>query len=61
MKDLKYLWAYLGPLSVIAGIYFSGIWSFGFVYVAFLILPIIEMFTPTDKTNAPENKRTRKH
>lgn len=54
MKDSKYLWAYFGPLSVVAGIYFGSVWSFGFVYVAFLILPIIEIFTPIDKTNAPE-------
>lgn len=53
MNDSKYLWAYLGPISCVAGIYFGGVWSFGFVYVAFLILPIIEFFTSTDKTNAP--------
>ncbi len=55
MKDSKYLWAYLGPISCIAGIYVGGVWSFGFVYVAFLILPLIEFFTPTDKTNSQAN------
>ncbi len=53
MNDSKYLWAYLGPISCVAGIYFGGVWSFGFVYVAFLILPVIEFFKSIDKTNAP--------
>ncbi len=55
MKDSKYLWAYTGTLAAIAGIHYSGVWSFGFFYLAFVILPIFEFFTPLDNTNVVEN------
>jgi len=51
MKDIKYLFAYFAPIVAFAGIYFGGIWSFGSVYVGFIIVPILEFFTPNSTEN----------
>lgn len=45
MNDAKYLIAYLGPIAAFLGFYLGGYWSFGVVYVGFIIIPIIELFT----------------
>ena len=42
--DAKYLIAYLAPLAAFIGIYLGGIWSFGAVYIAFVLIPILEFF-----------------
>jgi len=44
MKDLKYLLAYVAPLSAFIGLYFQGWLAPGSFYVAFVIIPIIEIF-----------------
>lgn len=59
-RDLKYFIAYLLPLAGFLGIYFGGVWSFGSIYVAFLILPILELILPTrTDTHAPEEEAER--
>lgn len=45
-KDLKYILAFLLPLVIWAGLYFKGAWSLGSVYLAFIIIPLIESFIP---------------
>lgn len=54
MKDLKYLLAYTGPIAAVAGIYFGGIRSFGITYMAFGILPFLELLLPQSTENHPE-------
>ncbi len=44
MRDFKYLIAYIIPIVVFASYYFGGIWSFSGIYVAFIIIPFIELF-----------------
>ncbi|MEM6769321.1 MAG: alkane 1-monooxygenase [Bacteroidota bacterium] len=59
-RDLKYLLAYLLPLSGYAGLYLGGIWSFGSIYVAFILLPILEFILPARTDNhAPEEETDR--
>jgi len=42
------------------GLYFGGIWSYGSIYVAFLILPLLELILPTSEENhAPEEEEAR--
>jgi len=55
-KDLKYLLAYISPVAAFAGIYLGGIWSFGSLYVGFLIIPLIEFFVPARPVNIPEEE-----
>ena len=59
-RDLKYLLAYLLPLSGYLGLYFAGVWSFGSIYVAFVILPLLEFLLPTrTDEHAPEEETQR--
>lgn len=57
-RDLKYLLAYLLPLSGYLGLYLGGIWSPGSIYLAFVILPILDQAFPpgTDEHLASEEK-----
>lgn len=55
-RDTKYLFAYILPLSAALGIYFQGIWSFGSVYVGFVLVPIAEQFLPQSGINVPESE-----
>ena len=59
-RDLKYLLAYLLPLSGFAGLHLGGLYSFGSIYVAFVLLPLLEFILPerTD-THAPEEEENR--
>jgi alkane 1-monooxygenase len=62
MKDLKYFLAYLLPISAFIGFYFRGPLSGGSVYLAFVIIPLVELFIPGKKDNLPpeEEERRRK-
>ena len=51
MKDLKYLLAYIGPIAAYLGLYLGGYWSFGIIYVGFILIPLIELFTPGNTIN----------
>ncbi len=53
LRDLKYLIAYLAPLSAFIGLYLGGWWSFGAIYIGFLIVPLFEFFLPQSKENFP--------
>lgn len=56
-KDAKYLVAYIAPLSAFLGIYFGGVWSLGSVYVAFVLIPVLETILPGSKENlSPEEE-----
>ncbi len=46
MKDLKYLIAYIAPVSAILGIFYGGFWSPAAFYVAFIIIPFLEFILP---------------
>ena len=59
-SDLKYLIAYVTPISAGIGLYVGGIWSFGAIYVAFIILPLLELITPNNGPNhRPEEESER--
>lgn len=56
MKDLKYLFAYVAPISAFVGLYYGGVWSLGAVYVAFGLIPLLELVLPYSKTNFTEEE-----
>lgn len=59
-RDFKYLLAYLLPISAVLGIYLGGWWSLGSIYVAFGILPALELILPKSSENAaPETEAER--
>ncbi len=60
MKDLKYLIAYLAPLSAMAAVYFGGYLSFAAFLVAFVSIPILELVLPKSTKNfTPEEEEVR--
>ncbi len=52
-RDAKYLIAYVAPLAAYLGIYLQGPWSFGSIYVGFVLIPFLEFFTPQSDENVP--------
>ena len=60
MKDVKYLFAYIGTLAAVLGLWLGGWWSFGMTYVAFGLIPFFELFIPKSVENhAPEAETER--
>ena len=60
MKDWKYLLAYLVPASAILALMWQGAWAWATVLLAFVIVPVLEVFTPVSSTNfAPEIEDSR--
>ncbi|MEO0789329.1 MAG: alkane 1-monooxygenase [Bacteroidota bacterium] len=57
-RDFKYLLAYTLPLSAFLGFYLGGIWSFGCTYVAFVVLPILELLLPSSTENVAEHEES---
>lgn len=60
-RDLKYLLAYLVPLSAVCSLYFHGIWSWTTILFVFGIIPMLELLAPVTTTNhaeAVETERT---
>lgn len=51
MKDLKYLLAYILPLSTILGLYYPAKWAWFTVILIFGILPVLELFMPASTQN----------
>ncbi|MEO6190509.1 MAG: alkane 1-monooxygenase, partial [Saprospiraceae bacterium] len=43
-SDLKYLLAYLTPITAWLGLYYKGIYAPGSFYLAFIIIPLLELF-----------------
>lgn len=61
MKDIKYLSAYLLPASALTALYWQGGWAWATVLLAFVIIPVAEIFTPESTDNVPpelENSRS---
>ncbi|MBX2890795.1 MAG: alkane 1-monooxygenase [Saprospiraceae bacterium] len=60
MKDLKYLAAYLIPLSAALALTWQGGWSWSTVVLGFVIVPIAELFLPQSASNvSPEMEESR--
>jgi alkane 1-monooxygenase len=60
MKDLKYLFAYLVPLSAFFALTMLGFRSWHTVILAFGVLPLLEIWTPQSKANVlPEQESSR--
>lgn len=51
LKDLKYLFAYTVPISVVMSFASHGIWTYTAVFYAFLIIPILDVITGETKDN----------
>ena len=60
LNDLKYLIAYVAPISAWLGFYFEGWWSPGSIYVAFIIIPLLELVLPVKQDNIQEKEESRK-
>ncbi|MEN0006483.1 MAG: alkane 1-monooxygenase [Bacteroidota bacterium] len=59
-RDTKYLIAYIAPLSVFFAIWAKGIWSFSGIYVAFILIPILDELVPSSTTNlSTEQERSK--
>ncbi len=59
-KDYKYLIAYTLPLASYLSLYALGIWSFGGIYMAFGLLPLLDALAPQSEENfAAEEERSR--
>jgi alkane 1-monooxygenase len=53
-RDLKYLLAYVAPVSAIVGFIAGGFWYYSAFIVGFVLLPLVETFLPPDSSNHPE-------
>lgn len=51
--DSKYLLAYLVPLVALAGLHQAGWWSPAAIYLAFIAVPLLELFTGGSSWNFP--------
>lgn len=60
LTDAKYLMAYLLPLCALIGSWYLSVFTFLTPVVTFIIIPIIEYFTPESKLNLPENEHLSK-
>ncbi len=56
MKDMKYLFAYSGPLLMYLGLKWGGWWSYAFIIEAFFLLPFLELILPINTANTPEEE-----
>jgi alkane 1-monooxygenase len=64
MKDLKYLIAYILPVTTLLGLLWQGSWAWATVILIFGILPIVEIWTPESTLNVPETQedsRSKRH
>ena len=59
-RDLKYLIAYLLPLSAYIAVLWQGLWSFAAVVLAFGILPLVEQFVGGGTRNLSEAEEAQK-
>ncbi len=60
MRDFKYLLAYLLPFSAFIGFYFRGYLSGGSVYLAFIIIPLLELMLPVLSNEVEDAAEDRK-
>jgi alkane 1-monooxygenase len=58
--DVKYLIAYLAPLAGFWGVYAGGWWSLGSIYIAFVMIPLLEPFLPgSDRNLSPDEEKAK--
>lgn len=60
MRDLKYLTAYLVPITAYFSIQQAGVWSFFTVIFAFGLIPLVEPLTGKSEKNLSEEDRQEK-
>ncbi len=53
INDLKYLIAYVGPLSAYLSVHLGGAWSYLALLVAFALIPILELILPNRSDQQP--------
>ncbi len=53
MRDLKYLLAYLMPISALMALAWQGPWAWTTVVLAFVLLPLLELISPAYTDNTP--------
>ncbi len=53
-SDLRYLLAYIVPVSCFLGLYYGGWAAPGVLYFGFLLVPLIELFVPASTYTDPE-------
>lgn len=57
MKDLKYLIAYIAPLSALIALYFQGLLSYSGLFIAFILIPVLEeLFAKKSTANFSETE-----
>lgn len=59
-NDLKYLLAFIAPLSAFAAVYWQGPWSFSAVIVAFILIPVIEQLSSGNTRNFTPEQEAKK-
>ncbi len=60
MRDLRYLLAYLVPLTAATGIFLKGPWVWTTVVFVFALVPVLESILPQSTQNtAPDEEKTR--
>jgi alkane 1-monooxygenase len=61
--DLKYLFAYVGPISAYLAVWVSGIWSYSAVILAFVLIPLSELLMAgkNDDDTADQSENRRNH
>jgi len=60
MKDAKYIIAYIAPIATFLGLYFRSWASPGAIYIAFLVIPLIEFFATGSTDNLSEDEEESK-
>ncbi|MCS6928673.1 MAG: alkane 1-monooxygenase [Saprospiraceae bacterium] len=53
MRDAKYLFAYLLPLSAVIGLAFRGPWAWLTPVFSFVLIPLLELWMPQSTENVP--------
>ena len=51
MKDAKYFWAYLLPISALSALWQQGAWAWTTVFFTFVVLPLLELISPAHTNN----------
>ncbi len=59
-RDLKYLLAYIVPLTAALALLFRGSFAFFTVVVVFVLIPVLEIFFPQSTDNLPQEVSERK-
>ena len=60
IRDLRYMAAYLVPLSCFLGLYLGGWASPGVLYIGFVLIPLIELFVPASVHSEDEETLKKK-